>query len=29
MNFNTNVDFELTDGAEKFGVQDVEVYQIK
>ena len=29
INFKTNIDFELTEGAEKFGVQDVEVYQIK
>jgi hypothetical protein len=28
-NFNTTEDFEITDGAEKFGVQEVEVYQIK
>ena len=29
MNFKTTEDFEITDGAEKFGVQEVEVYQIK
>ena len=29
INFKTTEDFEITDGAEKFGVQDVEVYQIK
>ena len=29
INFNTLEDFEITDGAEKFGVQEVEVYQIK
>ena len=28
-NYKTLVDFEITDGAEKFGVQEVEVYQIK
>ena len=28
-NFKTLEDFELTDGAEKFGVKEVEVYQIK
>jgi hypothetical protein len=28
-NFKTLEDFEITDGAEKFGVQEVEVYQIK
>ena len=28
-NFNTTEDFEITEGAEKFGVQEVEVYQIK
>ena len=27
--FMTLEDFEITGGAEKFGVQDVEVYQIK
>ena len=29
MNFKTTEDFEITDGAEKFGVQEVEVYQLK
>ena len=29
INFKTTEDFEITDGAEKFGVQEVEVYQIK
>ena len=28
-NYKTLEDFEITDGAEKFGVQEVEVYQIK
>ena len=28
-NFMTSEDFEITGGAEKFGVQEVEVYQIK
>ena len=28
-NFKTTEDFEITDGAEKFGVKEVEVYQIK
>ena len=28
-NYKTLVDFEITDGAEKFGVKEVEVYQIK
>ena len=27
--FSTLEDFELTGGAEKFGVKDVEVYQVK
>ena len=27
--FKTNEDFEITDGAEKFGVQEVEVYQVR
>ena len=29
INFNTSEDFEITDGAEKFGVKEVEIYQIK
>ena len=29
INFKTTEDFEITDGAEKFGVQEVEVYQLK
>ena len=28
-NYKTLEDFEITDGAEKFGVQEVEIYQIK